>query len=596
MHADTGITLRALIFASIVMWMPPAQAGQGLEWREFNSAVFDRAQVENKLVILDLEAVWCHWCHVMHQTTYTDPEVLEYLSEHYVATRADQDARPDLAQRYRDYGWPATIIFTADGMELVKRAGYIAPGPMRRLLEAVVKDPSPEPAALTGTSVSGPGQTQLPQQLREALIARHQASEDKLRGGLRLNQKFLDADSVEYSLSIVRQGGDQAFVEARRARRTLDAAAELIDPVWGGVYQYSTRASWQNPHYEKIVTTQARYLRLYAVAAVLLNEPRYLDNAERVASYLYRFLQDDNGAFYTSQDADLNPGQKAHDYYALDNEARLKQGMPRIDKNIYARENGWLIEGLVDLYAYGGDQRHLIQARRAAEEIAKTRLTDSGGYKHGENDQHAGYLGDNLAMLGAWLALHAVTGDRQDLAKAQQVAGFIADNFNNDPAGFISAQQAVSPLAPVVDIDENIRAARFFNRLYHYSGDARWKKQAKLAMRFLSQKTIALSRLTDAGILLADQALSTPPLHLAVVGPKQAPLAVQLFRQAIKLPTAYKRTEWWDHSEGRLANPDVPYPEFDQAAGYVCSEKRCSSPAFSVPEYQRSIKRLTAAH
>ena len=82
---------------------------------------------EKRLVLLDLVAVWCHWCHVMEETTYRDPEVVAQIRAHFVAVRVDQDSRPDLSNRYEDYGWPATVIFDADGHELVKFAGYIPP-------------------------------------------------------------------------------------------------------------------------------------------------------------------------------------------------------------------------------------------------------------------------------------------------------------------------------------------------------------------------------------------------------------------------------------------------------------------------------------
>ena len=92
-------------------------------------------------MLLDLGAVWCHWCHVMEETTYRHPRVLELLRDHFVVVRVDQDARPDLANRYEDYGWPATILFDASGRELAKLSGYIEAPRMIGMLEAFVADP-----------------------------------------------------------------------------------------------------------------------------------------------------------------------------------------------------------------------------------------------------------------------------------------------------------------------------------------------------------------------------------------------------------------------------------------------------------------------
>jgi len=132
-----------------VSFGPPTvgQPAGSIPWQEFSDEAFARAKREGRLVLLDLGAVWCHWCHVMEQTTYRDPTVVALVSGHFVAVRVDQDARPDLSNRYEDYGWPATVIFDATGKELVKFSGYVPPPRMISLLQAVIDDPTPGPSA-----------------------------------------------------------------------------------------------------------------------------------------------------------------------------------------------------------------------------------------------------------------------------------------------------------------------------------------------------------------------------------------------------------------------------------------------------------------
>ena len=89
-------------------------------------------------MLLDLEAVWCHWCHVMDGITYLHPVVLRLLNQHYILVKVDQDSRPDISNRYQDYGWPATVVFAANGSEIVKRQGYIPPRPMASMLQAII--------------------------------------------------------------------------------------------------------------------------------------------------------------------------------------------------------------------------------------------------------------------------------------------------------------------------------------------------------------------------------------------------------------------------------------------------------------------------
>src|ERR1700685_3856722 len=124
-----------------------ARAAPTAAWQTHCSdALFTRAAHEHRFVLLDLEAVWCHWCHVMDETTYANPAVIALIKSNYIAVRVDQDSRPDLSNRYEDYGWPATVVFNADGGEIVKRQGYIPPAEMIAMLQAIIADPSPGPS------------------------------------------------------------------------------------------------------------------------------------------------------------------------------------------------------------------------------------------------------------------------------------------------------------------------------------------------------------------------------------------------------------------------------------------------------------------
>ena len=114
-----------------------------IDWQPWSDGVFERAARENRFVLLDLEAVWCHWCHVMDEVTYSDPKVVALIKSRYIPVRVDQDSRPDISRRYENYGWPATVVFNAEGGEIVKRRGYLAPPVMISMLEEIIVDPSP---------------------------------------------------------------------------------------------------------------------------------------------------------------------------------------------------------------------------------------------------------------------------------------------------------------------------------------------------------------------------------------------------------------------------------------------------------------------
>ncbi|MHB2020308.1 MAG: DUF255 domain-containing protein, partial [Candidatus Xenobia bacterium] len=132
-----------LLLLSLPAWSAP---NKPIAWHPWSDSVFAEAKREHKFVVLDLEAVWCHWCHVQNETTYQDPKVVSLINSHYIAVRVDQDSRPDLSNRYEDYGWPATVIFNGDGQELAKFAGYVPPPRMASLLLGVIDDPTPGPS------------------------------------------------------------------------------------------------------------------------------------------------------------------------------------------------------------------------------------------------------------------------------------------------------------------------------------------------------------------------------------------------------------------------------------------------------------------
>ncbi|HEV8269228.1 MAG TPA: DUF255 domain-containing protein, partial [Thermoanaerobaculia bacterium] len=270
------VVLAALLLAeTLAAAAASVEVPSPIAWRSYAPEVFAKARREKRLVLLDLEAVWCHWCHVMEKTTYRDPGVVKIVADRYLAVRADQDASPDLAARYGDWGWPATILFDASGKEIAKRRGYVAPAAMASMLEAFAEDATPGPSAAEPVRRFG-SSTALSVVQRKALSGAHVEGYDDEHRGWGFSHKYVDADDAEWSL-VLAASGDAAA--EKRLRETLEAAESLLDPVWGGVYQYSAGGDWKEPHFEKIVSMQAASLRAYSLAYTALHEPRYLSAA-----------------------------------------------------------------------------------------------------------------------------------------------------------------------------------------------------------------------------------------------------------------------------------------------------------------------------
>ena len=187
----------SILFAFVLLSSTRVLAeGDGITWQPWDDSVFAQAKSEGRFVLLDLGTVWCHWCHVMEEVTYRDPAVTDLVRKRYLAVRVDADSRPDLSNRYEDYGWPATIVFNSDGSEIAKRRGYLPPGQMASMLQAIIDDPSPGPSVVPETPLVAGGEIALGSDRRNVLRQILNDRYDTTNRGWGMSQKFLDWDTI----------------------------------------------------------------------------------------------------------------------------------------------------------------------------------------------------------------------------------------------------------------------------------------------------------------------------------------------------------------------------------------------------------------
>ncbi len=420
-----------------------------LPWLAFDAKLFARAKAENKFVIMDGSAEWCHWCHVMEAVTYHDPEVRKLIDAHFLAAKVDVDARPDVEERYAEYGWPATVIFSPDAIELGKYKGFLDPASFKDILSDVVAAGT---KAGSGTPTEEPPIPDAP--LTEehlAWIARMTAllldeRWDEEQGSWGHEQKVPLFYDNAWSLARGRAGGD---VAKKRALFSLEKQLDIIDPVWGGIYQYSTDGDWKHAHFEKLMYFNAGALENYAEAGKLTGDARFLKAAAAIKSYIDRFLSGPEGGFYTTQDADLNAHERGktfltgHEYYAKDEAGRLALGIPRVDTHEYPRENGLAIHAYCTYAKWLGDAGAVARAARAADRIVQTHERKDGLLAHDADaspDHAAGseaavaHLADNAAFAWGLVAL-VDAGQKERLPKAIALVDAILASMEDAKAG-----------------------------------------------------------------------------------------------------------------------------------------------------------------
>jgi hypothetical protein len=466
----------------------PSGAPKGpLAWATLEPATFARARAERRFVVIDGAAEWCHWCHVMEATTYHDPEVRRLLDAHFVAVKVDVDARPDFEERYGAWGWPATVLMTADGRELGKYRGYLAPEKFLEILQAVVASSS---ASGGDGGVDGAAEAEA-KPLGEAeltAVAAWTQKElddywDPREGSWGRPQKVPLAWNNAWELSRARAGDSTA---RQRALFSLGRQRALVDPVWGGICQYSTDGDWRHPHYEKLMTYQAGAIDNYAATYALTGDPTWLGTAQAVRGFVDRFMTGPEGGFYTTMDADLNahdagkpylPGQQ---YYALGDVERRALGIPRVDTHEYARENGLTIAAYVTLAQAGDDPGALAAAERAARRILATHAAGQGGVLHGPHGEGESgkvlYLADNAAFGFGLARLYEATRRPEYLEAARKLAavltgplldakggGFYASTPDPDAVGVFAARRR--------PFEDNVMAIRFLARMQQLAPD-----------------------------------------------------------------------------------------------------------------------------
>lgn len=586
--------MRAAIVTLFMLVAGAAGAGE-LAWQPWSEALFARAKAENRFVLLSVQSWWCPWCRAMNEETFADPEVQAEIAAHFIPARVDQDSRPDIANRYERWGWPATVLLGPDGTEIVKLRGFYSPQFFLPVLRETVQDPSPVDYGRFG----GPEQpaeraSRLPPAARAEMLGFLEKAWDETNAGWG-QSKLVDGPTLLFALDRARDG--DAVAEGR-VRRTLSQMLKLIDAETGAISQVSIKADWSKAPREYPMFAQEGALKAYAVAWRQFGAPELKAAADRIYGFLTGPLTGPEGAFYTS--------------------LGLERGQPGVDTSRYARENGMAITALLAYHDATGNPDALSRARRAAEWVLAHRRPPGEGipFTHGESTVHlvhammgtnvdselllrdrpGPFLGDTLWLGQAFLALYRSTAERAWLAQAREAGDILLARFVDPATGGFWTELAKSGavLPNVKQKDENVAAVRFLNRLADYSGEPRYRAAAEAGLGYLGSPAVleAYGFLPD--VLLAEAEMTAEPPHLTVVGPKDDARAGALFAAALAYPAPALRVEWWDKREGRLPHHDVDYPDYPESAAFACTSRFCSLPVTEPDAVASAIQRLEA--
>ncbi|MEL7609053.1 MAG: thioredoxin domain-containing protein [Bacillota bacterium] len=545
-----------------------------VEWFPWSNEAFEKARLEDKPIFLSIGYSTCHWCHVMAKESFEDEQVARILNNGFVCIKVDREQRPDIDAVYMaacqaftgQGGWPLTILMTADakpfyaGTYFPKNGTFGAVG-LIELLESTLEQWKNNRDKLERAGEIVIRQTREYQERTkdtdpvDAKLASEPArqlnrSYDKIYGGFGRAPKFPSPHQILYLMDYAAREKDERAKEIALLTLRSMYRGGLFDHIGGGFARYSTDAMFLIPHFEKMLYDNALLAVAYARAHILTNDPLYRIVAERTLGYLMHEMRDENGAFYSAQDADsegeegkfyaLRPeevvsvlGRSDAEWFnqwygitkegnfngksipnLLGNEAyereartlpelrekvvafRAKRMSLHTDKKILTGWNALAVVALCHAYRAFGGERYLEAAKRTIDAIHT--LLAGDGALHANYFDGAAFgsasLDDHASLAWAYLELYRSAGDWIWLEMARRMLELIERDFNDAQKGgyFLTGAQAEKLIFRPKELFDgavpsgNSIVAYLQCALFELTGETLWRTRADAQLQFLA--------------------------------------------------------------------------------------------------------------
>lgn len=398
---------------------------QKINWQEWNKETFQKASKEKKPILLDIHGVWCHWCHVMEQTSYSDQEVIEIINKDFIPVKVDTDKRPDVNKRYNQGGWPSTVFLAPNG-QIITGATYIPPDSLKDTMFKVIdafKEMKLSEVTLEDKKLKIDGSVNLDNRIIEKIMENMLDNFDFDYGGFGVQPKFPMPDALNLALRQYNKTKNKDFLII--ARITLDNMKGIFDNIEGGFYRYSVTKQWSEPHYEKMLETNAGMIQNYLHGYEIMKKDEYKDIAIKSLNYIKNNLLNGDGGFYGSQDAD-------EEYYPKNLEERKKHGKPFVDKNIYTDFSSMMISTYVHAYKILKEDFYKNFAVKSIKFLLDKNYDKKYGMFHFFDKKRKflpGMLADNAYFIKALIDVFEITKDKVHIDTAEKLNKFVIDNF-----------------------------------------------------------------------------------------------------------------------------------------------------------------------
>ncbi|WP_188462923.1 thioredoxin domain-containing protein [Bizionia arctica] len=297
-----------------------------VDWNPWNEAALNQAQTENKLLLISVGYAACHWCHVMEHESFEDTIVAQLMNSKFINIKVDREERPDIDQVYMNAvqlmtgsgGWPMNVIALPDGRPVwggtyFKKEQWMSA--LEQISDLYVRNPEKlyEYAdklekgikAMDVVSINK-DEADFNNQFIDETVNNWSSYFDHQQGGLKRAPKFMMPNNYHFLMRYAYQNKYPVLQKFVNLTLTQMAFGGLYDQVGGGFSRYSTDVNWHIPHFEKMLYDNAQLVSLYSDAYLITKNELYKDVVYETLKFVERELTAENGAFYSSLDADSN--------------------------------------------------------------------------------------------------------------------------------------------------------------------------------------------------------------------------------------------------------------------------------------------------
>ena len=483
-------------------------AHQPVHWLPWGDAAFARARAEDKPILLDIGAVWCHWCHVMDGESYEDPSVAEVLNRDFVCVKVDRDERPDVDSRYQravqalsgQGGWPLTAFLTPEGEVFFggtyfppENNHYGRPG-FRSVLLQIARAYREDRERITKNAqairqhVTQSLDEAKPGAVSAALIDNGADQIARLfdirYGGFGSAPKFPHPGACEFLLT--RWHDTKLDWQREIVEKTLTAMARggIRDHLGGGFHRYATDERWIVPHFEKMAYDNSELLRAYLSAYQSFGTPLFREVATGVVDWVLEVLSDrEHGAFYTSQDADVAFGDDG-DYWTWTLEeakAELNAGEGAVVSRVFDIEDVGEMHHNPKKNVLWWKQNPASDDEWPILRAAVAKLKAARDKRPAPFVDRAAYVNWNAMIAAAFLHAGAVL----DRPECNALALKVLERMWGEAWGVGSGMShGLGRTEPRGMLDDNVQAAAAFLDAYEATGNAAWLARATEIMTY----------------------------------------------------------------------------------------------------------------